>query len=109
MAKTFDGYKELFEHDENLAKELLEAVGEGAWQQEEIYYYEDVEDYAKYELTEGWYMGVGLELDGDYNGAPNPMDFIDLVALGDALVESWDSSCNFKSDGEEILTTSYGW
>jgi len=109
MTKTFDGYKELFEHDENLAKELLEAVGEGAWQQGEIYYYEDEEEYAEYELTEGWYASFGVNLDRDYNGAPNLMDYINLSDLGSALVQNWDDSCNFKASTGEILTTGYGW
>lgn len=109
MNKTFDNYVKLLEFDEDLAKELLESVGEGGWQQEEIYYYESVEDYAEYELTEGWYSSSGLNIDEDFNGAPNPMSFIDLTKLGDALVESWDVSCHYKSDVEEVLATSHGW
>lgn len=100
-------YTELFERDEELAKELLKKVGKGAWQQEEIYYYEDEEEYADYELTEGWY--ADLRLDRDYNFAPNPLDYIDLSGLGNALVRNWDDSCNFRASTGEILTTSCGW
>ena len=100
-------YTELFERDEELAKELIEKVGSGEWQENEIYYYEDEEEYAEYELTEGWY--ADLRLDRDYNGAPNPLDYIDLSGLGDALVRNWDDSCNFRASTGEILTTSCGW
>ena len=39
-------YAELFERDEELAKELIEKVGSGEWQENEIYYYEDEEEFA---------------------------------------------------------------
>ena len=100
-------YAELFERDEELAKELIEKVGSGEWQENEIYYYEDEEQFAEYELTEGWY--ADLRLDRDYNFAPNPLDSIDLSGLGDALVRNWDDSCNFRASTGEILTTSCGW
>lgn len=100
-------YAELFERDEELAKELIEKVGSGEWQENEIYYYEDEEEFAEYELTEGWY--ADLRLDRDYNFAPNPLDYIDLSGLGDALVRNWDDSCNFRASTGEILTTSCGW
>ena len=100
-------YTELFERDEELAKELIEKVGSGEWQENEIYYYEDEEEFAEYELTEGWY--ADLRLDRDYNGAPNPLDYIDLSGLGNALVRNWDDSCNFRASTGEILTTSCGW
>ena len=32
-------YTELFERDEELAKELLKKVGKGAWQENEIFYH----------------------------------------------------------------------
>ena len=100
-------YAELFERDEELAKELIEKVGSGEWQENEIYYYEDEEEFAEYELTEGWY--ADLRLDRDYNFAPNPLDYIDLSGLGDALIRNWDDSCNFRASTGEILTTSCGW
>ena len=100
-------YTELFERDEELSKELIEKVGSGEWQENEIYYYEDEEEFAEYELTEGWY--ADLRLDRDYNFAPNPLDYIDLSGLGDALVRNWDDSCNFRASTGEILTTSCGW
>ena len=100
-------YAELFERDEELAEELLKKVGNGEWQENEIYYYEDEEEFAEYELTEGWY--ADLRLDRDYNFAPNPLDYIDLSGFGNALVRNWDDSCNFRASTGEILNTSCGW
>ena len=109
MNRTFESYTELLKLDKELAKELLKKVSKGEWQQGEIYYYENEEDFAEYELTEGWYASLGVNLDTDYNGAPNLMDYIDLSELGSALVQNWDDSCNFKASTGEILTTGYGW
>ena len=95
MNNILENYTDLLEYDEDLAKELLENVGEGDWQQERIYYYEDEEEFAEYELTEGWYANMGFDL--DYNGAPNPLDYIDLSGLGNALIRNWDESCTFRA------------
>lgn len=105
---TFDNFEELLEAKAKVAQELLKTYGEGEWQNNEIYYYSDVEDFAEYELTEGWYSGLGLE-GFNFNGAPNIMAYIDLEALGAALVSSWDDSSNFEASTGEIVTTSYGW
>lgn len=102
----YENYKELLEQKPVIAK-LEEEVGTGKWQNNELYYYEDLENYAEYELTEGWY--VSLNLDREYNGAPNPMDFINLEALGEALSESWDESCHYLTENGEVITTDYGW
>lgn len=107
MSKTYRNYIELFEDERELALELIDEKGKGEWQQNEIYYHEDVEFFAEHELIDGWY--VDLNLDRNFNGAPNPLHFINLEELGNALVMNLDNSVNFKSIGGEILQTSYGW
>ena len=104
---TYNNYNELLEDNYDLALELLEEVGEGDWQKEEIYSHDDVRSFAEYELTEGWY--IDMDFDRDFNGAPNPLHFINLEELGRALVRSWDESVNFESKSGTILQTSYGW
>ncbi|MGF7012001.1 hypothetical protein M2146_002555 [Lachnospiraceae bacterium PF1-22] len=103
----FENYNELLEHKPQLAQELSEEKSSGEWQTNEICYYENLEAFAEYELTEGWY--AELNLDREYNGAPDPMDFINLEALGEALSNSWDEKTNFLTESDEVLTTSYGW
>lgn len=109
MAKIFKDYKELEGYDKKLAKELLDTVGEGGWQSDELQLYGNIEDFAHYEVTEGWYSSLGINFDTDYKGAPDLLDHIDLLSLGIDLESSWDGNCNFKSDDGRVITTSYGW
>lgn len=109
MEKVYRNFKELHEDNIKLAEELLDEVGNGEWQNEPIMFHGDVEEYAKYELTEGWYASSGLEIDSDWNGAPNPMDYIEFAKLGHAMVATWDSSAHHMSSTGEIFVTSHGW
>lgn len=107
MDKIYNNYNELLDDNTSLASELLNEKGKGKWQVEEIYSHSDIQSFAEYELTEGRY--IDLNIDRDFNGAPNPLDFIDLEELGNALAKSWDRSCHFKSANGEVLQTGYGW
>lgn len=63
--------------------------------------FDSLEDLAIYEVDDGWYSN--LELDRDYNGAPNLSYFVDYKALGTALSQKWDDSCNcVLSDGRVV-------
>ena len=104
--QDFDNYQEFAERYPDVAAALLEDVGEGDWQDDQIFVYDSIEDFAEYELTEGWY--IDCNFDRDYRGAPNPLDYIDLKALGEALLDSGDSSVQW-TDGNVVVTTSYGW
>lgn len=104
----YDNFDELKQYNPSLAKELLEQFDNGEWQKNQLFVYESLEDFAYYELTEGWYANLGLDK-AAYNGAPNPLDFIDLKALGNALSRSWDESCYYVSTNGEIVETDYGW
>lgn len=64
--------------------------------------FDSLEDYAIYEVDEGWYSGC-VDLNVDYHGAPNLSYYIDYQALGTALSQTWDESCNFVlSDGRVV-------
>lgn len=102
----YENFEELQEHDSEIAASLLEEVGKGEWQNNGIEFFPDLEDFADYELNEGWYFEMNI--DRDYNGAPNIYDFIDLKALGQALEENWDESIYRNIDGSVVMTT-YGW
>lgn len=107
MCDIYQNYTELLEENEQLALALLSEKGEGNWQQSEIYRHDDIESFAEYELIDGWYVDLGI--DRDFNGAPNPLDFINLEELGNALARNWDESSHFQSSYGDILQTSYGW
>lgn len=105
----FENFQELQNNNENLAKELLTKRGSGNWQGEEVYYYENLEEFADYELREGWYASFLENTSGNFNGAPDPFDYIDLKELGEDLAGCWNESCNYRASTNEVLSTSYGW
>ena len=53
--------------------------------------FDSLEDYAIYEVDDGWYSGC-VDLNVDYHGAPNLSYYIDYQALGTALSQTWDES-----------------
>lgn len=64
--------------------------------------FDSLEDYAIYEVDEGWYSGC-VDLNVDYHGAPNLSYYIDYQALGTALLQTWDESCHYVlSDGRVL-------
>ncbi|WPU43558.1 hypothetical protein [Limosilactobacillus reuteri] len=104
----YNSFAELKADKPELAQELLDVFGKGEWQESNLSVYDTLEDFAYYELTEGWYLDNHLDKQ-DYNGAPNPIDYIDLEALGEALVESGDESCIYRTEGDQVVTTDWGW
>lgn len=109
IEKVYRNFKELHEDNINLAEELLDEVGNGEWQNEPIMLHVDVREFAKYELTEGWYAYFGLGIDKDWNGEPNPLDYINLAEFGNDLMRVWDSSTHHMSSTGEIFVTIHGW
>ena len=110
MWDSFNNFEEFMASHPDVAANLLDSVGEGEWVSHELYYYPSLEDYAEYELTEGWYIDLNLD-NFDFNGAPNPLDYIQMGAFGEALLNSGDESvtwCNWEGDCE-VVTTGYGW
>ena len=104
--KTFNNFKKLMEYDSELAQDLLKEKGKGKWQEEEIYYHVTIEDYAEHELYDGWYAGTFRD---DYNGAPDPLDFINLKEFGESLADIWDETAYWQADDNRVLETPYGW
>lgn len=105
--KTFKNFNDLENQNKKLAKELLSERMGGEWQNDEIHYFTDKKEFAKYEVSEGWYA-LSNQLN-DFNGAPNLFEYIDYSALGNELISVWDESTNFISDNGQVLTTSCGW
>lgn len=104
--KVFTSFNEFYTAHPDVAICLKEEVGDGEWMEGEIYYYPTKEDFCEYELIDGWY--TGLNFDTDFRGAPNPMDYIDYERFAKALIDTWDSRCNW-TDGVCVVTTTDGW
>ena len=104
----YDDFNELQKDNPSLGRELKEEFGNGEWQKYQLFVYESLEDYAYYQLTEGWYLDLNLDK-RDYHGAPDPLDFIDLKALGQALSEGLDESCCYLANSGAVVESSEGW
>lgn len=105
LYRNFEDFKDAHP---KLAEELLIEVSEGTWQKEELIWYNTLADYAQYELEEGVYSSCGL-FEQSFHGYPNPMDFIDLNALGDDISDDWDERCYHRFSDDSVISTSYGW
>ena len=102
LYETFENFDEFKAAYPDKATEALNNFEEGDWQEESLYYYADVESFAKYEVCEGWYSETNL--DRDWGGAPNLLEFIDYKSLGEDLVWSWDDISNFQFEDGSIVT-----
>lgn len=106
--EIFSNYQALAAKHPNTAAALLYEFGEGEWQNSELYWYPTEEDFAMYEVEEGWYSNFQLNQSIDFNGAPNLLNFLDFKSLGSALVDTWDNSCHFEANNGEIVSTEVG-
>ena len=107
MYEVYENYDQLKATKPKLANELVDEFGAGHWQQEELFVYDTLIDLAIYEVFDGWYGS--LEIERDYNGAPNLINFINYEKLGSALRESWDSTLHYLSEDGSVATTCHGW
>lgn len=106
--EILDNYQELKTKHPRVAAELLDKFGEGRWQEYAIFYYPTKEDYAAYELEDGWYADFGLNENTDFYGAPNLLDHIDFASLADALIDTWDDSSKYQTESGEIVASAWG-
>ena len=100
--KQYNNFKELEKKNKKLAAELLYIFDSGDWMEEEIILFNSKKDFALYELQDGWYFDSFKK---DYNGAPNPIDFINLTQLGNALINSWDERNHYLTNNNKIIVT----
>lgn len=110
----YDNFDELMDCDSQTANFLLNElglnesdIGKKPWMGESLFVYPDVEEYAIYELIDGWYQNHNLG--GNFDGAPNPIEYIELDSFGDDLIDTGDSSITRLLPNGKVVTTSYGW
>lgn len=110
----YDNFGELMDCDSQTANLLLKEldldesdIGKEPWMDEPINVYPNVDEFAVYELIDGWYQSHNLG--GNFDGAPNPIEYIDLDAFGDDLIDSGDSSITCRLSNGKVVTTNYGW
>lgn len=109
---NYEHFKSLIELQKkhpNTTKRLLEYVSdpEGDWTTGDIYLYNSPEDFALFEVEDGWYS---TSVTPDYHGAPPLHEYIDYKRLAGALINSWDESSHYYDPlSGFVLTTSCGW
>lgn len=110
----YDNFDELMDCDSQTANLLLDElglnesdIGKEPWMNGQLIVYPNVEEYAIYELIDGWYQNHNLG--GSFNGAPNPLEYIDLADFGADLISTGDTTICSELPNGKIVTTSYGW
>lgn len=113
-SRVYDNFNELMESSHETASMLLKQldltfldIKNEPWANNQLVVYFSLGDYAAYELTDGWYSDCNFYR--DFNGAPNPMDYIDTEHLGEDLIEQVDSSVCLLLPNGKIVTTEVGW
>ena len=109
--KEFCNIDEMKEYNKEVVTRLLDYVDsdETEWQEDWLYLYPTLEDFAKYEVFEGWYAFSGINIDSA-KGAPYLSNFIDFKALGEELRRTWDGTLNYYDEETGIvIVTPYGW
>ena len=114
---SYKSFDELYKKDKQTAELLLAELGlsearidelnELGWTYDYLCVYPTLEDYALYELTDGWY--IDCNFDRDFKGAPNPMDWIDLDGFGQRLIDLGDQNVTLALSNGKVVTTSCGW
>ena len=82
-------------------------IGTKPWMDDALIVYPDVEEYAVYELVDGWYMNH--DLGGDFGGAPNPLYFIDLEDYGRSAIGLAGKNYVVQLSNGKVVETEYGW
>lgn len=114
VSTFYDNFDALLEGDHQTATLLLKEldldesdIGTKPWMDDVLIVYPDVEEYAVYELVDGWYQNHNLG--GSFDGAPNPIEYIDLTDFGGDLISEGDASIVRLLPNGKVVTTVYGW
>lgn len=108
--ENYDNLEQLEKVDPKLANELSWYAWSEDWKNEDFLVFPNEVEFAKYELEDGAYEELGLEVvqGTEYEGAVNPFNYIDYKRLADDLIKNWDRSLYYESDEGKIVRTSYG-
>lgn len=100
--KMYQNLEELRKDFPKIADELAEEFDGGEWTGQPIYLYDDRSDFARHEIENGAYTGFVLNSSPEEYGLPNPLDYIDYSALGDALAFAWDESLHLDTEDGHV-------
>lgn len=108
----FANFEEMKSKYPELSESLLQSVGEGEWQNKELFVYYSFEDFAKYDIYNGYFshlQNVCAHYDAGMDQRPiNPFSYIDLGRFGKAIFERMNKSYVW-TDGNRIVYTKFKW
>jgi hypothetical protein len=107
----FANFEEMKSKYPELSESLLQSVGEGEWQNRELYVYYSFEDFAKYDIYNGWFSSLQVvcaRYDSVSQNPMNPFNYIDLRRFGKAVFERIHKSYVW-TDGNRIVYTKFKW
>lgn len=92
--------EELKEINEKLAEQITNVFDEKRLKETEIFVYPSLEDFAKYEVEDGFYIEI---IDKDYDEAYDLLECINYQALGEKLKEKWDESSHYYDENTDTV------
>lgn len=112
--ETFECLEELAEEYEDLAEQLLDAFGEGEWENHVIRVYYSLSSFAEYQVHEGCYAGIMGFIPGSnyWQGLPSLFLFLNWKELGKELVSVlariWGKP-SYWTNGDVVVETEELW
>lgn len=97
----YGNIEELKEINENLVEQITNVFDEKTLTKNvEIIIYPTLEDYAKREVEDGFYIEI---IDTDYDEAYDLLECINYQALGEKLKEKWDESSHYYDENTDTV------
>lgn len=106
----FKNLEELNKKYPKVAKRLLEftVIPDGEWTEDEIFLYHSPEDFAKYEVEDGWFSNSIAENIRPH--LPHLNDHINFTTLAEDFMRSWDETQHYYAEEVGyVLITNNEW
>lgn len=98
--QIYEDIEELKEINENLAEQITYVFDEKRLKETEIFVYPSLEDFAKYEVEDGFYIEI---IDKDYDEAYDLLECINYVALGEKLKQKWNKDSHYYDEETDTV------
>lgn len=98
--QIYENIEELKEINENLVEKITNVFNEETLKESEIFIYPTLEDFAKYEVEDGFYIEI---IDKDYDEAYDLLECINYVALGEKLKQKWDKDSHYYDEETDTV------
>lgn len=100
--ETFENFAELKKTFPKLASDMEDSFDDLDELGDSFSVFPTPTDYALYQLQYGWYSEMGFGYT-NFNGAPNPIDWMDLDSFGKRLAETGDPTAVWISSNRKMI------